>query len=928
MKRFCAILFILNGSLFANAQQADTINISCNFVNTILTDAITEIEVSHAVKFFFRHEWTDSLKITLSAHNMSLDDFLNITVQGTSLHYYIDTPPAKVYLFPGKMDIRILPKFNLPTANENDTMVSLQKQISEAEEKYMKGRRPDMMETIVIGRSNVSAGSKKATINGKISDLQTGEPLLGATLFIQELNIGSASDANGLLSITLNPGKYHASFQCLGMANKKCLLDVRSSGFFNIALDKEVTSIDEVIVTAEKKYNKAATLGMEYISLKAVKELPGLMGERDVLKVSQLLPGVVSVNEVSGGINVRGGNADQNLFYINDIPILNTSHVFGFFSAINPTLVKDFVIYKGQIPVEYGGRLSSIFKIETRKGNKKKFFTQGGISPVSANAEVEVPLFKDKCSLVLSARSSYSDWILKRLKDPALRNSSSNFYDFAGSVDYELNNKNKLFIFSYGSKDNFNYNQEIEYEYANLGTSLNFLHRFTPNLKSEVSFSNSDYTFSNADRTNESNSYKHSYDLDQVGLKANLYWSINEKHTITIGSNLIDYNLDRGTVSPLLPESEVKINDLGTEHGMESALYIDEKYNIIRWLNIYGGVRYSSYQGLGPKKVVQYSPNTAYDEKNIIDTISFGDGDRFINYHHPEFRFAVELNTGPHSSLKFSYTEMSQYLFMLSNTISIAPSDQWKLVDNYIKPPRSKQISSGYYIEFPALALSLSTEVYYKISQNIVEYKDGANFLSGINIETEILQGKQEAYGCEFMLSKTGGRLNGWLSYAYSRSKITVNGYYPWQKINNGETYPSNYDKPHVLNLVGNLHANRRFIFSSNLSYSSGRPNTMPQEIYYIDGSRYVEYSKRNDYRIPDYFRLDLSLTFEGNLKVKKPFHSSWMFSVYNATGRKNANSIYFNSVDGKILGYKYSIIGTRLYTITWNFKLGNYANE
>jgi hypothetical protein len=379
---------------------------------------------------------------------------------------------------------------------------------------------------------------------------------------------------------------------------------------------------------------------------------------------------------------------------------------------------------------------------------------------------------------------------------------------------------------------------------------------------------------------------------------------------------------------PFAAGSQIEPCDLGTEQGIETSLYIDEKFIISPSFNVDGGMRYIVYRGLGPQDIMIYQPGRAYDNTSITDTVNISRGEKIVQYNAPEFRAAFEYIAGSSGSFKISYTEMSQYLFMLSNTISIAPADQWKLVDYYIDPPRSKQLALGYFKEFPVRQLSVSSEIYYKKSQNIAEYKDGAEFLSGANTETEIRQGEQDAYGFEFLLSKTGGRIYGWLSYAYSRSLITVDGANSWDKINSGETYPSNYDKPHVLNLVGNLKANRRIIFSTNLAYSTGRPVTLPREVFFLDGSTYVEYTKRNEYRVPDYFRIDLSLTVEGNLKVKKPFHSSWYFSVYNVTGRNNAHSIYFKSEDGFLRGYKYSVIGAPLYTITWNFKLGNYAAE
>ena len=331
---------------------------------------------------------------------------------------------------------------------------------------------------------------------------------------------------------------------------------------------------------------------------------------------------------------------------------------------------------------------------------------------------------------------------------------------------------------------------------------------------------------------------------------------------------------------------------------------------------------------LGPKTVREYFPGTSFSDNNVSSTKVYQNGDRISNYHNPEFRAGMDFKISENNSVKLSFTQMTQYVFMLSNSISIAPNDQWKLVDTHIKPPSSAQYSAGYYQDFRKHGLNASFEVYYKQAHHVVEYKDGADFLASPYVETAILQGNQNAYGAEFMLSKTTGRVTGWLSYTHSRSFITVNGENDWADINQGKKYPSNYDKPHVLNTFLNLEISRRFALSTNLAYSTGRPVTLPQSVYYIDEQPFVDYSGRNEYRIPDYLRLDVALRIEGNLKVKKPMHSYWTIGVYNLTGRSNANSIFFLSEKGRLNGYKYSVIGVPIFTISWNWKLGNYENN
>lgn len=926
MKFKLQILLYIFCSNLLSGQVLENKLVSGVYRQESVVKVFSDMESNYDLKFYYNKEWIENHITSVDFDTIELNKFLKACLRGTLLEYSFIEPNIVVITKDKKIKTE-LPDF---ACREESSLLydDKDKVITDVQGRYMKGREPDMLSTLIIGNTKNALNHRKATITGKLTNRETGEPLLGATLYIKELESGVASDAEGRVTMTIGPGKYSTEFQCLGMDRYSCLLDVRSSGFFEIEMEPKLTTISEVIVKAQKKYTKESVLGLEQVSLKTVKEIPSLLGEKDILKISQLLPGVVSVSEASGGINVRGGNADQNLFYINDLPVYNTSHVFGFFSAFNSTIVKDFTIFKGHVPVEFGGRLSSIFKIETRKGNKKQFFTQGGISLVAANIETEFPVIKDKCSVVLSARSSYSDWILKRLKEPSIRNSAANFYDLAGSIHYEINTKNSIYFFAYSSSDVFNYNQIVNNEYSNQGFSLNYSHRFNPKLKSKLVLVNSIYDFSVSDQTSLTESYQNKFKIDHKEAKVSFDWSINEKHQVNFGANTILYSIDRGEVVPLVPESEVPYQDLGNDSGLETSVFIDDKFSITQRINLYAGIRYSSFVSLGPKTILNYQNGTEKNTNNISDTSYYNKGEFIKSYRNPEFRLAAEFLLGFNGSLRLSYTEMSQYLFMLSNTISIAPTDQWKLAGFHVAPPKSRQLAAGYMFDIAQLGLNVSSELYYKMAKQIIEYKDGANFIGNKNIETEILQGNQNAYGMEFMLSKQKGRFTGWLSYAYSRSIMQIDGENNWEKINVGKPYASNYDKPHVLNVVNNLKFRRRFIVSYNMIYSTGRPVTVPQEVYIIDQMRYIKYSGRNEYRIPDYFRLDISMTIEGNLKKKKPLHNSLVFSVYNVTGRSNAQSVYFRSENGFILGYKYSVIAAPIFTVTWNYKLGNYANE
>jgi hypothetical protein len=920
---FTVLLFV---SLILSGQQQQEVRVSCVFDDVTFEEFVHELEEKNNLRFFYLESWVAGLKINIQADSLPITKLMTRALISSRLGFVFKAPD-KIYLLPDRNFVNEIPDYFV--SDEVKTRESQDNETeSLAEKRYLKGREPDMIETIVIGtRQNARAG-RNARISGRLTQEDTGEPLIGATLFIKDLGKGAATDANGIFTIALPPGKYSSVFQCVGIEEVKCILDVRSDGFFSLPMEQKITSIAEVTISAAGSYTRGADVGYERIAIKTIKELPSLMGEKDVLKISQMLPGVVSISEASSGVYVRGSSADQNLFYVNRIPVYNTSHLFGFFSVINSTIIKDFSIYKGHVPAEYGGRLASVFTIETRKGNKNKFFTQGGVSPVSANIELEAPFIKQKGSFLLSARSSYSDWILKRLKEPSLRNSKGSFYDFAASADYEINDKNHLNFFSYYSEDYFNLNGQTEYGYSNLGASAQFMHRFAPGLKATVALTGSRYYSDIIENSLPSEAYQHDYTINHYEFKSSLNWLKSDVHSLSLGTDLIYYQLDKGTVQPYGIESMREEFGLGREQGMESSVFVDDEIKVRPWLSLYAGLRYSHFTEYGPKDVMTYFPENPKEEVYSDELIHYDPGEKIVSYQGPEARLSADIRINGYNSIKMSYNQMRQYLFMMSNTYSIAPHDQWKLVDYHISPPRSNQVAAGYYRLIPSAGLSASGELYYKFARKIIEYKDGADFLASPYTETTILQGNQEAYGLEFMLSKPHGKLNGWISYTWSRSLITVNGARDWEKINFGKTFPSNYDKPHVCNIILNYRFNRRLSLSSNIAYSTGRPVTLPNGIYYMEEKPYVDYSDRNEYRIPDYFRIDFSVSVEGNLKQKKPFHHFWMFSFYNLTGRNNPYSIYFRSEEGYMRGYQYSIIGRTIFTVSWNFKLGNYAND
>lgn len=930
MRKYLYTAFSLYMFLTYNgfSQDHDLI-ISGNFEDIPFPDFVSYVEEQTGGTFYYYETWLSGIRITARGTELSLNEVLNHALLKVGIHHYIDEY-GNIYLTFDSPLIPSLSHENLSGSRETGLSgPDEEASINTTEKRYIEGHKTGMLETLLVGNDQRETSQKEVIIHGKIVDSETGEPLIGATIYSEDLKKGAATDVDGRFSILLKPGTHRVAFNCMGMEPIEYILQVNSGGNLEIEMEQALISITEVVVRANK-YDvvRGSQMGFERLNYKTIKEVPVVFGEKDLLKVALMLPGVQSVGEGSSGFNVRGGSADQNMITVNKVPVYNSSHLFGFFTSFSPDIVKDFSLYKSNLPASYGGRLSSIFDITARQGNVNKFSARGGISPITGHVALEGPIIKDKSAFVLSARSTYSDWILRRLEDPELRDSEASFYDLAASLSHEYNEKNLLKVFGYYSSDAFTLGTTNRYAYSNAGGSVSLRHMFGSRMTGEMALIFGQYAFSTINTELETTAYSHDYRIDHYEIKADYTWLSLGRHKITFGANGILYNLSKGLVEPYGEESLRFPVDLGAERGIELAGYVADEITLVQGLTLYLGLRYSAFMNLGPAETLLYNEGTGRRPGNVNDTLNFNSGQVVKAYSGPEPRISLNYLTGLNNSVKVSYNRVQQYIMMLSNTIAISPTDQWKLVDYHLSPPEVDQYSLGYYQKFPNLGLNASFEAYYKQLRNVLDYKDGANFITSPYTETQVVQGKQNAYGLEFMVRKNSGKLNGWLAYSFSRSWMLFNSPLPGESINDGYSYPSNYDRPHSLNMVVNYKVSRRLGFSSTLEYITGRPVTYPISIYYQDGLEYLDYSDRNQYRIPDYFRTDLSINLEGNLKKRKLAHSFWMLSVYNLTGRKNAYSVYFKKEEGSIKGYRLAIFGRPVITLSWNFKFGNYATE
>ncbi len=921
------IILILLGFALAVPAQEPAPRVSVRLDHAPFSELADVLQRDAGVILYYRPGWVEGLEVSVIADDQEIGQVLERVLLPAGLQVVV-LPPDRYIVLPGQVPVT---DFSYLTLSGTDSALLAEAEVMGPEEGgSLRTSRPEqLVETIVVGEEGSGSARSVARIRGRILDRESGEPVIGATMVLTGSGKGTVSDQTGTVTMGLLPGRYEARFSFIGMEGFHCILQVHSDGEFSIAMQPAVISLNEVrIVGNQYRDIHTADVGVERLSMKTLEQMPLFMGENDVIRISRLLPGITSTGEASAGVNVRGGNADQNLFYINRVPIYNTSHMFGFLSAFNSDIIHDFSVYKGNVPVNYGGRLSSVFNIVTRKGNRRAFTAHAGISPVSAHATLEGPLVKERVSLLVSGRTSYSDWILKRMEDPLLRESNASFYDISAALDVKADDRNELSLFYYGSSDRFAYGEISEYSYSNQGGSLSWKHTFSPALSSMVTAAMAGYSFSTLQNQEPSQAYRHRYRLAHYEVHSSFSWVPSLHHNIDFGGGVIYYGLDRGKVLPAAESSlRVPVN-LGPEQGVEGNLFVSDNITLLPWLTLYAGLRYSFYTYLGPAEVRSYAEGAPVTDANVTDTTRYGRAEPVTFSSGPEVRTALNIRMGSRTSLKLSFSQMRQYLFMLSNTVTISPTDQWKLADAHIAPPRGYQLTTGLHRIWPGAGISASVELYYKKTRDVVEFRDGASFTGSPFTETAVLQGTQEAYGMELMLQKSAGRIDGWINYTLSRSLMQVEGEHAFESINRGEPYPSNYDRPHVLNLVWSYHLSRRITFASNLVYMTGRPVTFPSSLYFINNNVFIDYYAKNQVRVPDYFRIDASLTIEGNLKAGKRFHSTWSVNVYNLLGRENPQSIFFEPYERYLNGFSFSVIGVPVFTLSWNVKMGNYESQ
>ena len=920
MRHSYFILIIFFSFFYSIAVQGQTRPlITGNFKELKLGQFIRELESSSGYHFYYDSLQVDSIQVNLTVKDQPLDKVLEKALANTGFNFSIDQY-NNVFLIRDIIIKTDLPAGFFGTKTTVDSIINPVADLESARgSNVISASLENKLYEIGTKNNNMTGNS---TLAGYVRDDKTNEPLPGVSVYLEDNSaIGTTTDQYGYFSLSLSKGVHILNIQSIGRRDARRHIAIYSDGKMDIYLHEQIISLREVVFSSSKTNNvRSVQLGAEKLNIATIKKIPTVFGEADVLRAILVLPGVKTVGEASTGFNVRGGATDQNLILFNGTTIYNPSHFFGFFSAFNPEVIKDVQLFKSSIPAKYGGRLSSVLDITAKEGNKKKFAGSAGIGPVTSRLNIEGPLSKDSSSsFVLGGRATYANWLLNLLpKD--YENSKASFYDVSLLTTHELNKKNSLYLTAYLSKDKFNLNNDTTYQYSNQNLSLQWKHIFNNKLNSLVTGGYDFYKYNINSDANKINAYDLEFNIRQLNVKSDFTYYLNARHTIQFGLNTIHYKLNPGSYRPVGSESLVKADIIPPEQGLESAIYIGDSYKISRDLSMDYAFRYSFYQYLGPHAVSYYTEGLPKSESSRTGTKEYEKG-VIKNYSGPEYRFALRYAFTPNFSVKAGFNSLRQYIHMLSNTTAIAPTDIWKLSDPNIQPQQGNQVSLGLYKNFKSNTIETSVEVYYKEMKHYLDYKSGAVLVLNHNIETDVINTKGKAYGLELLLKKTAGKLNGWIAYTYSRTLLKMDDSLAGEVINGGEYYPSNYDKPHDINIVGNLKISHRFSISSNIVYSTGRPLTLPVGRYFYAGSQRVLYSDRNADRIPNTFRIDLSMNIEGNHKVQQKTHNSWTVGVYNLTGRDNPYSVYFISENGQIKGYQLSIFGSVIPYVNFNIR-------
>jgi TonB dependent receptor/CarboxypepD_reg-like domain/TonB-dependent Receptor Plug Domain len=749
------------------------------------------------------------------------------------------------------------------------------------------------------------------SVSGTIKDKKTGETLTGATIgFVEHPGLGVVTNAYGFYSITIPEGIYTMVVSFSGYATDTTQLELKKNTVLNRSMGATNSQLEQVVVTGSRKTNNILKTppGLQRLSVEDIKDVPVLLGEKDVLKTIQLLPGIKSAGDGSSGFYVRGGNSDQNLILLDEATVYNASHLLGFFSVFNSDAIKDVSVYKGGMPASYGGRLASVEDIKMKDGNDQKLTGSGGIGVIASRLNLEGPIVKDNGSFMVSARRTYVDVFAGLASDSSIRHSTLYFYDVNLKANYKIGEKDRVFLSGYFGNDVMHIAYNGGVDWGNSTGTLRWNHIFNSKLFSNTSLIYSNYNY-NAQFTSNFNDIRVTSAITDYQLKQDFNYYLNPRSKFDIGFDAI-YHITQPGQATAGPSSKYNSLTLEKKYALENAVYVSHEWSPTTKLRFTYGLRLTALSVLGPGNMYTYD-NTG----NILTQTYYSSGKVVKTYFNPEPRFAVSYQLNDMSSIKLAYDRNVQNIHLLNNSTSASPTNVYLPTSNIVQPEIADQVSAGYYRNFHDRQYEFSSEVYYKTMQNQIDYKDNANLIGNNNVEADLLFGKGRAYGWENYLHKKTGRLTGWISYTLSKVERQING------INKGSWYPATQDQTHNISVVGIYKYNRKWTFSAAWVYNTGNAVTWPSGKFPVDGVPVYYYTSRNGYRLPAYHRLDLGATLQ--LKKTARFQSDLNFSLYNAYGQSNPYTIQFQRDPKNPM--QTQVLQTSLFkmipAVTYNFK-------
>lgn len=915
---FCIVVL---GTLKALAQGPTNTIV---FKEVPLNRALDSVALHTGAKIYYAQDWVKDLVVNGSYAGSTPKILLETLISGTNLNVfewetqYIITQNTLIYpdivasFYRGEFQ-----KANSSDSNEFSSKLPLEINFNN---KTNPRDNPLKITTITIGKQTNYIAVNGYTITGKITEADGITPIPNTTIILNNQEDYTSTDESGYFAFEgISYGSQLLKVSIVGYQNVEQPIKVFNNGSLNISLQESFEALEEVVVKAgAKKAVEEVGSGGSSFTPEETKNIPLVLGERDLFKVATTLPGVSSAGEGASGFNVRGGKTDQNLILLDRAVVYNPTHFFGLFPALNPFAVAALNVYKGSIPAQYGGRLSAVFDMESKAPSNQTLKGEASLGPITANLMLEIPLQKDSASLLIGGRSAHANWVLGALKEESLANSTALFYDGIIKYQQQLNKKNTLKTTLYHSKDAFSITSDSIYGYTNTALSIQWQRQLANKQFLNTAVTHSRYGFTIDYEGSGNNGFKQGYELKDSQLLIDTKIELHPKHTLAYGVMIKNYQMQPGFNKPYSANDLTTVVNLEAEQALEMAVFASDLINISDKTAVELGLRYNVYTQLGALTQRIYEPNSPFNNGSLSAEEFIDKGEIAATYTGLAPRISLRYLLNDNNSIKASYNKAFQFIHTLSNATTPAPNDSWKLSDNNIKPQASEQVSIGYYHNSSNQKYTASAEGFFKRQENLLDFKTGASLVLNSRVEQEVIQGLGKSYGIELFLQKNIGKLNGWLSYTFSRSLLQLASDFRNLEINNGAYFPSNFDKPHDFSGVLNYQFSKRWSFSANLIYQTGRPVTFPIGNYQFNGSEYVLYSDRNSYRIPDYYRLDLGINLEGNHRKNKAFNGFWSLSVYNALGRNNPYSVFFVNESGSIKALQSSIFAVAVPSLTY----------